>query len=235
VTNASAAPVRAAGTHTRSGNAMLRTRTAILEATSRCVERHGVRKTTMSNVSSQAKVAKATLYNHFRTKDDLLAALVESRVEQLTAECSELAGAGLAPALEHAARTVGESAPLRRVATDEPAVHALLGAPAQGRLWDLARDGVETVLRESGAPSDPVSVAVVLRWLCGLVMWPAAADELTAGARLLTAGLGRAPQPVEPSIEASTEASTEPSTERPADAAAQPEQAPAVAGVGWPT
>src|SRR4051812_23460656 len=133
---ASDAPVRTTGTRTRSGNAMLRTRTAILDATARCVERFGVRKTTMSDVASQAKIAKATLYNHFRTKDDLLAALVQSRVEQLTAECSELAGAGLVPALEHAARFLGESAPLRRVAADEPAVLAALGAPAQGRLWD---------------------------------------------------------------------------------------------------
>src|SRR3954447_22429537 len=201
---------------------MLRTRTAILEATGRCVERYGVRKTTMSDVSSQAKVAKATLYNHFRTKDDLLAALLQSRIQQLTAECSELAGAGLAPALEHAGRVLGESAPLRRVAADEPAVLAVLGAPGDGRLWDLARTGVAIVLRESGAPSDPVAVAVVLRWLCGLVMWPAGPEEMAVTARLLTTGLGRAPDPVqEPAADASPADSAEPS--------------PAVAGVGWPT
>src|SRR4051812_11489669 len=129
---------------------MLRTRSAILDAAARCVERYGVRKTTMSDVSAEAKIAKATLYNHFRTKDDLLAALVQSRVEQLTAECAELAGAGLTPALEHAARVIGDSPPLRRVAADEPAVLAALAAPGEGRLWDLARVGVATVLRESG-------------------------------------------------------------------------------------
>src|SRR3954454_5861129 len=197
---ASDAPVRTTGTRTRSGNAMLRTRAAILDAAARCVERHGVRKTTMSDVSSQAKIAKATLYNHFRTKDDLLAALLQLRIQQLTAECSELAGAGLAPALEHAGRVLGESAPLRRVAADEPAVLAVLGAPGGGRLWDLARTGVATVLRESGAPSDPVAAAVVLRWLCGLVMWPAAPEELAVGARLLTTGLGRAPEQPAPAV-----------------------------------
>jgi AcrR family transcriptional regulator len=217
VTTASDAPVRTTGTRTRSGNAMLRTRLAILDAAARCVERHGVRKTTMSDVSAEARIAKATLYNHFRTKDDLLAALVQSRIEQLTVECAELAGAGLAPALEHAARSLGESAPLRRVAADEPATLALLGAPADGRLWDLARGGVATVLRESGAPSDPVAVAVVLRWLCGIVMWPAGADELAVGAGLITAGLGRAPEPVDEPADSSDGAS------------------PAVAGVGWPT
>jgi AcrR family transcriptional regulator len=208
--------VRSSGVHTRSGNAMLRTRTAILDGTARCIERHGVRKTTMSDVSSLAKVAKATLYNHFRTKDDLLLALVLSRIEQLTVECSELAGAGLAPALEHAARVLGSSAPLRRIAADEPAVLAVLGAPAGGRAWDTARTGVQTVLRESGAPSDADAVDLVLRWLCGHVMWVAREEELTLGARLLTDGLGRAPIP---------------------DPAAEPyvEERPAVAGVGWPT
>jgi AcrR family transcriptional regulator len=203
---------------------MLRTRAAILDAAALSVERLGTRKTTMSDVSAQAKVAKATLYNHFRTKDDLLAALVLSRIEQLTAECSELAGAGLAPALEHAARSLGANAPLRRVAADEPAVLALLGAPGDGRLWDAARRGVQTVLRESGAPSDSVAVDVVLRWLCGHVMWAAAQDELVLGARLLTAGLGRAPVP-------------EPVTSEPTPntASAYIEERPAVAGVGWPT
>jgi AcrR family transcriptional regulator len=215
--NASDAPVRRTGTHTRSGNAMLRTRVAILDAAATCVEKQGVRKTTMSDVSTSARIAKATLYNHFRTKNDLLAALVRSRIEQLTSECSELAGAGLAPALQHVGRTLSASAPLRRLAADEPAVLAALGAPATGALWDLARDGVRTVLRESGAPSGAVEVDGVLRWLCGIVMWPATEDELALTAQVLTAGYGKAPEP-EPEPEPSVGATPE----------------PAVAGVGWP-
>ncbi|MCU1588800.1 MAG: transcriptional regulator, TetR family [Frankiales bacterium] len=220
VTSPSDAPVRARGTHTRSGNAMLRTRAAILDATARCVERSGVRKTTMSDVSAQAKVAKATLYNHFRTKDDLLAALVLARTVQLTSECAELAGAGLAPALEHAGRSLGTSGPLRRVAADEPALLALFGTPAPGRLWDTARHGVQTVLRESGAPSDPVSVDFVLRWLCGHALWEATADELMLGARILAAGLGRAPEAVEEPLAVSP---------------SHGDVRPPVAGVGWPS
>jgi AcrR family transcriptional regulator len=223
VSSPSDAPVRAAGTRTRSGNAMLRTRSAILDATGRCVARSGVRKMTMSDVSTSARIAKATLYNHFRTKDDLLAALVQSRVDQLTAECSELAGAGLGPALLHAGRWLGECAPLRRIATEEPALIAALATPSNGRLWDLVRAGVVDVLRESGAPSDPVAVDVVLRWLCGHVVWPASPDELARGAPLLADGLGRAPEPV-----------AAPEPEPVVDVRGTPERAPAPAGVGWP-
>jgi AcrR family transcriptional regulator len=217
VTSPSDAPVRAAGLRTRSGNAMLRTRAAILEGAAQCVQRDGVRKTTMSEVSAQARIAKATLYNHFRTKDDLLSALVLARTEQLAAECAELAVAGLAPALEHAGRSIGASGPLRRIAADEPAVAVSLATPGAGRGWEVARRGVETVLRESGAPTDAACVDLVLRWLCGQVMWAASDAELALGARVLAEGLGRAPESV--------------SVDEPAYADVRP----APPGVGWPT
>jgi AcrR family transcriptional regulator len=106
---------------------MLRTRAAIVEAAASCIERSGVRKLTMSDVSAQARIAKATLYNHFRTKDDLVAALLRSRVEQLIAECSELAAAGLAPALEHAA---GRSTRPHRCAGSQPTSRPCMPASA---------------------------------------------------------------------------------------------------------
>jgi AcrR family transcriptional regulator len=196
---------------------MLRTRAAILDGAQRCIESDGVRKTTMSDVSSHAKVAKATLYNHFRTKDDLISALVLARIRELLAQCSELAVAGLAPALEHAGRAIGASVALRQVSAHEPAVAAALSTPGPGRPWEAARDGVETVLREAGAPSDAAAVDLVLRWLCGHVLWAATDAELTLGARVLAAGLGRAPDLV--LSEETSYAEARPSTP----------------GLGWPT
>jgi AcrR family transcriptional regulator len=198
---------------------MLRTRTAILDATAQCIEREGVRRTTMSDVSAQARIAKATLYNHFRTKDDLMAALVLARTEQLAAECAELAVAGLAPALEYAGRSLSAAAPLRRIASDEPALAATLATPSAGRAWTAARRGVETVLRESGAPSDDGSVDLVLRWLCSQVLRAAGDAEVTSGARVLAEGLGRAPVAVT----------------LPADTPAYADVRPAPPGLGWPT
>ncbi|MCW2543394.1 MAG: transcriptional regulator, TetR family, partial [Frankiales bacterium] len=87
MSSASDAPVRQAGTRTRSGNTMAHTRAALLHATDACVARYGVRKTTMVDVASRSGVAKATLYNHFRTKDDVLAALVEQQVADLIGQC----------------------------------------------------------------------------------------------------------------------------------------------------
>src|ERR1700722_18099295 len=85
---ASAAPVRAAGPRPRGGNAMNRTRAALLTGARRAVEVSGT-KITMAQVAAAAGVAKATLYNHFRTREAVLAALLLDEVETLVADCAQ--------------------------------------------------------------------------------------------------------------------------------------------------
>ena len=61
------------GSHTRAGNAMNRTRAGLLAGAARAFADQGLRRSTMQSVAAAAGVAKATLYNHFRTKDDVVA------------------------------------------------------------------------------------------------------------------------------------------------------------------
>lgn len=202
------APRRETGSHTRSGNAMLRTRVAILDAAAHCVERYGVRKTTMGDVALKAGVAKATLYNHFRTKDDLLAALLESRLAELAATCEAVAAGrpsspqvsdlarpdhatGLAGALLCAAAALAVNRPLRRVVADEPAMAARFAVPGPERAWVAARAAVADVLIAAGAAAPQAAVDTVLRWLAGQVLWPATGDQAVFEAELLARGLGR--------------------------------------------
>jgi AcrR family transcriptional regulator len=182
-------PRRPAGTRARSGNAMLRARTAVLDAAAHCVERYGVRRTTMGDVALKAAVAKATLYNHFRTKDDVLAALVDSRVTALAAECEQLAAQSLPTALGHAAHALATSGPLRRVVSDEPALAARLAAPGDGRGWQAVRTAVRDCLRTGGAAHDDDAVDLVLRWLLSQVLWPAPPAQAAAHAAALAAAL----------------------------------------------
>ena len=233
--HASDAPVREPGTRARSGNAMARTRGAILDAAARCVERYGVRRTTMSDLATQASVAKATLYNHFRTKDDVLAALVAARAAALRDACVEVAsgrhvpvpglpgptGSGLAAALEHAAAQLAASGPLRRVAAEEPAALAAVAVPGEGRTWDAVRTAVVDVLEAAEVPGTPVACDLVLRWLVSQATWPGTREEVALGAALLERGLldrpgGAARAPVE------VPAQVEPAGRADAD------------GVGWP-
>ena len=183
------APQRAPGLRTRSGNAMLRTRTAILDAAAACVGSRGVRRTTMADVAATGGVAKATLYNHFRTKDDVLAALVDARVAALGDACvAAAASRGLAVALDLAATELADLAALRRVAAEEPALLAPLAVPGEGRGWDAVRAAVGRVLVAGGAASGPAQVELVLRWLLSQLLWPV--EDRSTSAQLVAAGVG---------------------------------------------
>ena len=209
--SASDAPVREPGTRARSGNAMGRTRTALLEAAGECLSRYGIRKTTMVDVAARSKVAKATLYNHFRTKDDLLVAYVEERVASLarTAVATASAG-GLTAALEEVATVLADDPVLRRAATQEPALLAPLAAPSPSRGWELARTGVADVLVASRVASTASDVDLVLRWVLSQLLWPGAKD---GSVEVLVRALG--------------------GTSAPAPSASAPAAEPAPA-LGWP-
>lgn len=203
---ASDAPVRAPGTRTRSGNAMLRTRAALLGAAADCLQRTGLKKTTMGEIAAAGGVAKATLYNHFRTKDDVLAALVDSRVASLGEQAVGCAAeVGLSAALEQAALQLAADPALRRLSADEPAVLLPLTVPGEGRGWSLAREQVIAVLGAAGAPVGPDAVDLVLRLLVSQVLWPASPAQARTAAAAVAALL------------------------LPASAAR-----PAVPGLGWP-
>jgi AcrR family transcriptional regulator len=207
-----------AGTHIRAGNAMTRTRAAILDGAGACVERHGVRRTTMAAIASSAGVAKATLYNHFRTKDDVFAALVEARALSLAEHCAGVAAAaGVDAALAWAADDLRGSAPLRRVAADEPAVLAALVVPGSGRAWDVVRAAVAQVLVAGGGVAGSPEVDLVLRWLLSQLLWPVPAEDAAPAAATLARALGAG----RPGASALPIQGT-------------PAEAPRPAGLGWP-
>jgi len=182
----SAAPVRAEGTRARAGNAMGRTRAALLTGAHRAVEASGTRFT-MSQVATAAGVAKATLYNHFRTREAVLAALLDHEVELLLERAE---GRGLAEALADAARTLSEHRLLRVLSRTEPGTLAALArVDLSTRGWLRARDGVAALLLANGhAGTD-----TVLRWLASFVLTPAGPTAIAADLEVLLAGLPLAP------------------------------------------
>jgi AcrR family transcriptional regulator len=186
----SAAPVRERGVHSRAGNAMQRTRAAVLDGAVRAVEKHGARRTTMADIAMLAGVAKGTLYNHFRTKDAVYAASLDAAIRALGEECVVVAGDDLAEALALAAERIGGSAALRRVAAEEPAVTAFLVTVGDGDVWAAARTAIGEVLTAAPASADPASTDLVLRWLVSFVAAPG--HDVEAQASALAAALTRA-------------------------------------------
>ena len=155
----------------------------------------------MSQVSAAAGVAKATLYNHFRTKDDLLEGLLLAQIGAVEAACVEAAGEGLAAALECAAGRLSTCAPLRRVVEDDPATAGAFAVPGKGRPWEAARAAVAAVLAAAGVEPQPPAVDLALRWAVGQAVWPGSPEEVALGARVLADGLavpGALTRPGEP-------------------------------------
>jgi AcrR family transcriptional regulator len=187
----SAAPIREQGTHSRAGNAMARTRAAVLDGASRAVEKHGARKATMADIASLAGIAKGTLYNHFRAKEAVYAAALDAGIRTLAAECTAAAREDLSDALGIAAERIGSNPALRRIAADEPATLAVLMTPTDMPLWGLARSAIRDVLVAAGVATSTSSIDLVLRWLTSFMA--SAGTDSVAQANLIAAGVTAGP------------------------------------------
>ncbi|NEK57210.1 helix-turn-helix transcriptional regulator [Geodermatophilus sabuli] len=156
---------------------MMRTRAGLLDGAIRAFAERGLRRSTMQSVAAAAGVAKATLYNHFRTKDDVARALLAAEVDRLA---TSVTGLPAAAALGVLAEEVAGHPVLRRLAADEPeALVALLGVPAARWSEVVAR------LAEALGGVDAAAAEVVAAWLAGLVLQPGEpASRAEAAARL---------------------------------------------------
>lgn len=171
---------------------MTRTRAAVLDGAARAVEKYGSRKTTMGDIASLAGIAKATLYNHFRTKPDVYRAALQVAITDLAAEAIAVAASDFAGALSLAADRIGSTAALRRIAADEPEALSALITPGDEGVWVLVRDSVQATLVAAGRDSGPPAVDTVLRWLLSHIARPGSAPAISCGAEALARGLARA-------------------------------------------
>lgn len=134
----------------------MRTREAILNAARECFGANGVSGTTMDQIAHEADVARATLFNYFPSKGDIVAALVEDLDEAFYRKIEFLRQKPmtLAQRLERLLRTTGkemeESPPYIRtiVGASELGWNENAGAVRFGRLIDefqkLLEDGLAT-------------------------------------------------------------------------------------------
>jgi AcrR family transcriptional regulator len=193
---ASAAPIHERGLHSRAGNAMARTRAAVLDGAARAVEKHGARKATMADIASLAGIAKGTLYNHFRAKEAVYGAAIDAGIRAIAAECVAAAHEDLADALGLAADRLGSHPALRRIAADEPTVLAALVTPTDLPVWGLARSSVRDMLVAAGVATSSSSIDLVVRWLTSFIASTNsfAADQASLlAAALLPATAGAGP------------------------------------------
>jgi AcrR family transcriptional regulator len=168
----------------RAGNAMGRARAGALSGALRSVIERGTARSTMSGIALAGGLAKATLYNHFRTKDDVWAALAADEVDGLAALAVD---APVADRLAAVAGALATHPALERLRSQEPETLAKLTAIGSGPTWDAAR----AHLRQALGGSDE-GVDVALRWLTSHVGAPGDAHTRHAGALLIARALAPA-------------------------------------------
>jgi AcrR family transcriptional regulator len=164
----------------RPGAPMSRTRRGLLTGARTAFAERGLKKTTMQHVAAAAGVAKATLYNHFRTKDDVAQALIAFELDRLAALAAELPLTVAVPAL---AEEVGGHPVLRRLADTEPETLVQMMGLDADRWADIVLT-LGSALRISRPEAE-----LVCRWLLGLVLQPGNAPERAAQAAVVTGQL----------------------------------------------
>jgi AcrR family transcriptional regulator len=162
-----------------------RTRRGLLAGAARAFAAAGYRRATMQSIAGAAGVAKATLYNHFRTKDEVGRELLETELDRLT----ELAGA--LPPDEALAALSDECAGhpvLRRLAETEPELVA--GLLTTDRWPEL------TARLAAALGVDDEAAELAGRWLLGVALQPGRSGLRHRSAARLVAALAPPPGPL---------------------------------------
>jgi AcrR family transcriptional regulator len=163
-------PASRGGGPSRAGNAMERTRAGILSGARAGIVSDGVRRVSMARVAELGGVAKATVYNHVRSKPDLLALVAHDLVER--AGDAAAAAPTLADGLVAAAAMLGEDPVVRSVARQEPVVVGRLLRVLADPVWEPARHRLAAVAEGHGAAMDGPTSDLVLRWLVTVSVAP---------------------------------------------------------------
>lgn len=174
-----ASPRSSAGSR---GTVAGRSRAAILDGARAAVLANGT-SITMAQIAARAGVAKATLYNHFRAREDVLAELLLVEIDQLIASVAHLP---LPMALNRAAVAVSEHPLLEALGScDSTALSVLARVDVRSPGWARVAQATERLLASRGRRGTPT----VLRWLASFVIAPAEPDDIAADVSVLVAGL----------------------------------------------
>lgn len=162
-----------------------RTRAALLRAFVELLLEHGYEAVSVTQVADRADVGRSTLYEHFRTKDDLLRASLQAPFR------------ALATALDPAGEARAVTGFLEHIRAHAVIARLLLAQPMRSRIARVLAAEIGAALPPGRLPA-PIAelraialaegqLALVERWLFGPVALPldAVSDELTRLARAM--------------------------------------------------
>jgi AcrR family transcriptional regulator len=154
-----------------------RTEAAILEGTKSLIARSGIAGLSMIEIADHSEVSRATLYNHYRDKDAVLAALVASEIQRL-AELATTAGTPV-DALESLSISI----------SSDPALAAMRIYDAEiliSAMTNTASEHYVTIAQIIyGATKSKAGTGIAMRWLLGQVMQPITPEQSREQAAIL--------------------------------------------------
>ena len=139
-----------------------RSRTAILSGAKIVITEVGSYESNMNDIAARAEVSRATVYNHFSDKEEMMLSLLESEILRLHDAAKK------APtkrdALFALSFEISKDPALRKMVVTDPLDIAKFVTATQHPLWILIKRSLDSLFGESSG--------VVLQWLISQVATP---------------------------------------------------------------
>ena len=139
-----------------------RSRTAILSGAKIVITEVGSYESNMNDIAARAEVSRATVYNHFSDKEEMMLSLVESEIHRLADIACK------APtkrdALYALSIEISKDPALRKMVETDPLDIAKFVTVTDHPLWQLVKTSLAAIFGESSG--------TVLRWLIGQIASP---------------------------------------------------------------
>jgi AcrR family transcriptional regulator len=159
-----------------------KSRAAIFNGAKLIIAEVGNYQSNIADIALRSEVSKATIYNQFADKAEMMECLVESEVIRLTQVA--LAASSRQEALYALSTAISQDEALRKLTQSDPSDIAKLVTISNHPTWVLAHQGIAKIF---GA--DSAACGVILRWLIGQIASPITQEESLAQSKRLANSL----------------------------------------------
>ena len=159
-----------------------KSRAAIFNGAKLIIAEVGNYQSNIADIALRSEVSKATIYNQFADKAEMMECLVESEVIRLTQVA--LAASSRQEALYALSTAISQDEALRKLTQSDPSDIAKLVTISNHPTWVIAHQGIAKIF---GA--DSAACGVILRWLIGQIASPITQEESLAQSKRLANSL----------------------------------------------
>lgn len=159
-----------------------KSRAAIFNGAKTVIAEVGNYQSNIAEIALCAQVSKATIYNQFADKAEMMECLVESEIIRLTDLA--LAAGSRQEALYLLSQQICQDLALRKLVTTDPLDIAKLVRITSHPTWVLVHQGIAKIFGQ-----DFAACGVILRWLIGQIPSPITEEESLLQSKRLAATL----------------------------------------------